>query len=113
MVVSLDTSRITDWDTFHVVFAEVFGFPDFYGRNMDAWVDCMTYLDDPSAGMTAVHAALGGIVALQLEDVDAFARRCPKLYDAIVECTAFVNWRRIENREAPVLVLSFYKTLPR
>jgi RNAse (barnase) inhibitor barstar len=22
-----------------------FGFPDFYGRNMDAWIDCMTDID--------------------------------------------------------------------
>ena len=21
--------------------------PDFYGKNMDAWIDCMTYLDEP------------------------------------------------------------------
>lgn len=35
-LVKLDTRRITDWDTFHDVFAEVFGFPGFYGRNMNA-----------------------------------------------------------------------------
>ena len=113
MVVSLDTSRITDWDTFHTVFAEVFGFPDFYGRNMDAWIDCMTYLDDPDAGMTTVHALPGGVVALQLDGVDALARRCPEIYDAIVECAAFVNWRNIEIGQTPVLALSFSKTPPR
>lgn len=109
MVVSLDTSRITDWDTLHTVFAETFGFPDFYGRNMDAWIDCMTYLDDPDAGMTRVHAPPGGVVVLQLEDVASFARRCPELYDAIIECAAFVNWRRIEIGQTPVLALSFHK----
>ena len=113
MVVSLDTSRITDWDTFHAVFAEVFGFPDFYGRNMNAWIDCMTYLDDPDAGMTAVYVPPGSVVTLQLEDVDSFARRCPALYDAVVECAAFVNWRRIEIGQKPMLALSFYKTPPR
>ncbi len=35
-VVTIDTRRITDWETFHDVFAEVFGFPEFYGRNMEA-----------------------------------------------------------------------------
>ena len=110
MVVNLDTSRITDWDTFHTVFAEVFGFPDFYGRNMDAWIDCMTYLDDPDAGMTRVHAPPGGVVALQLDNVDAFAQCYPELYDAIIECAAFVNWSRIKIGEMPVLALSFWKT---
>jgi hypothetical protein len=28
-------------------------------------------------------------------------------YDAIVECSAFVNWRRIERGLPPVLALSF------
>jgi RNAse (barnase) inhibitor barstar len=44
-LVKLDTRRIRDWDTFHDLFAEVFGFPGFYGRNMDAWIDCMTWLE--------------------------------------------------------------------
>ena len=40
-LVEIDTARITDWGTFHDVFAEAFGFPDFCGRNMDAWIDCI------------------------------------------------------------------------
>lgn len=55
-VVKLDTRPITDWLTFHTVFAKSFGFPGFYGRNMNAWIDCMTSLDDPSAGMTSACA---------------------------------------------------------
>ena len=35
--IHIDTARIKDWDSFHNVFAEAFGFPGFYGRNMDAW----------------------------------------------------------------------------
>ena len=63
MVIALDTGRITDRDTFHTVFAEAFGFPDFYGRNMNAWIDCITCLDDPDAGMTTVHALPRGMVS--------------------------------------------------
>ena len=114
VLVKLDTNFITGWETFHTAFAETFGFPEFYGRNMDAWIDCMTYLDDPKSGMTTVHALPGGVVTLQLEDVNSFAQRCPEQYEAIIECTAFVNWRRMDNTNAaPVLTLSFYKTPPR
>ena len=109
-VVKLDTRRIVDWDSFHEVFSEVFGFPDFYGRNMNAWIDCMSYLDDPPAGMTSVHVSPGDLLVLQLEDVDSFARRCAEQYEAIIECTAFVNWRRIEQGEMAVLALSFHKS---
>ena len=32
----LDAQTITDWDTFHSDAPRRSGFPDFYGRNMDA-----------------------------------------------------------------------------
>jgi len=36
-----NTRRITNWNTFHNVFAKDFDFPSYYGENMDAWIDCM------------------------------------------------------------------------
>ena len=95
-VVRVDCDRIADWESFHAVFAEAFGFPSFYGRNMNAWIDCMTSLDEPADGMTAVHAPPGGVLVLDLAGVSGFARRCPEQYDAVVECAAFVNWRRLQ-----------------
>lgn len=109
-LVKIDTRRIRDWQTFHDLFAEVFGFPEFYGRNMNAWIDCMTWLDDPTAEMTTVHAESGGVVVLNLEHVNEFASRCPEQYAAIIECAAFVNYRKIEIGEAAVLALSFFKS---
>jgi RNAse (barnase) inhibitor barstar len=109
MIVKLDTRGIHDWKTFHDMFARAFGFPNFYGRNMNAWIDCMTSLDDPAAQMTKVHVSSGNVVVLELEHVDDFARRCPQQYAAVVECAAFVNWRRIDIGDPPVLVLSFHK----
>ena len=106
----IETARIRDWGSFHDVFAEAFGFPDSCGRNMDAWIDCLTYLDEPEAGMSAVHVPQGGVVTLQLDAVDDFAARCPEQYCAVVECSAFVNWRRLELGAAPVLALSFFKS---
>lgn len=106
-LVKIDLDRISDWQTFHDVFAEALGFPDFYGRNMNAWIDCMYSIDEPADGLTSVHAPPGGFLVLQLESVADFAARCPELYDAIVECTAFVNYGRIKAGEEPVLALSF------
>lgn len=37
--IPIPTNRITDWHTFHEVFAATLGFPDYYGRNMNAWID--------------------------------------------------------------------------
>lgn len=48
-VVTVDAARIVDWSSFHDVFAEAFGFPGWYGRNLDAWIDLFTYMDDAGA----------------------------------------------------------------
>lgn len=105
--VEIDCDRIVDWDSFHTVFVEAFGFPDFYGRNMNAWVDCMTSLDNPADRLTSVHAPEDGCLVLQLTNAKSLASRLPEQSAAIVECSAFVNWRRMEIGEAPVLMLSF------
>jgi hypothetical protein len=58
-VITIAADQITDWDSFHSVFQATLGFPEFYGRNMDAWIDCMTYVDDPSGGLTRVSIRRG------------------------------------------------------
>ena len=58
--------------------------------------------------MTAVHASPGHVVVLQCAGIKEFAARCPEQYAALVECSAFVNWRRIEKGDEPALALSFY-----
>ncbi len=108
-VVNIDLSQITDWETFHTVFADVMGFPAFYGRNMDAWIDCMTDLDVPKNGLTKVHAPSGGVVVLNLQHVDDFIKRCPDQYEAILDSSAFVNYRRSTDGSDPILVLSFWR----
>lgn len=104
----IDSEKISGWDSFHDTFAQALGFPDFYGRNMDAWIDCMTYLDDPDAGMTSTHVMPGDILVLCVSSVRTLRTRCPEIYNALVECSAFVNYRRIERGEPAVLALSFY-----
>src|SRR5690349_13412891 len=107
--VVIDASEIVDWPSFHSLFAKAFGFPVFYGRNMDAWIDCMTDLDDPGSGMSAVHAPRGGIALVTLLNAKAFASRCPEQAAALNDCAAFVNWQRCEQGRAPVLALSYHR----
>ena len=106
--IQIDTTRIKDWDSFHDVFAETFGFPVFYGRNVDAWIDCMSSLDSPDDGMTSVHCGKGDFIVLELSNAKDFKSRCPEQFEAVVECTAFVNFRNLDVGETPVLMLSFY-----
>src|SRR4051812_24338391 len=86
--VIIPVEKIADWPSFHDVFQRLFGFPDFYGRNMNAWIDCMTSVDNASDGMTAVTVQAGEILVLRIDGAFDFRRRCPEQYDALVECIA-------------------------
>lgn len=88
-------------------FKRVFGFPDFYGRTMDGWIDCMSSLADPEDGMTNIHCEKGNLLTLELHEARDLKERCPEIFEAITECAAFVNWRLIEAGEQPVLALSY------
>jgi len=105
--VVIDCSQITSWNAFHDVFSSAFGFPKFYGRNLDAWIDCMTSLDAPDEGMTSVHAPPDGVLVLQLDHAKQLRENQPEIFSALVESSGFVNWRRIDLGNSPVLVLSF------
>lgn len=111
-LVRMDMRRITDWKSFHDEFAHVFGFPSFYGRNMDAWIDCMTSLDAPNDGMSSVHCSPPDVVVLQLDHATHLRRHAPDLLDAIVQCAAFVNSRRIDMGQCAVLALSYWDDSP-
>jgi hypothetical protein len=106
-MVTIPVDKIFDWPSFHDAFRRELGFPDFYGRNMNAWIDCMTSVDAPADGMTTVTVQSGVILVLRIDKPFEFRRRCPEQYDAMVECTAFVNFRRVEIGEPPVLALLF------
>jgi hypothetical protein len=110
-VVRVPTKDIEDRETFHDVFSRILGFPEFYGRNMDAWIDCLTSADDVAAGMIASElvAGPGDILTLDLEDAAGFAKRCPTEFADLVDCSAFVNRRRIEAGARPILALAFAK----
>lgn len=111
-IVKIPVDEINDWDSFHTVFARELGFPDFYGRNMNAWVDCLTSIDEPDDGMSSIHGTHEVGILLELGDCTDFARRCPKQYEAILESSGFVNYRRIEVGEEPVISLSFWNREP-
>ena len=92
-IVKIDTDGITDWDSFHDTFARVLDFPGYYGRNMNAWIDCVSDRDVP--------------FVLQLDNAKSFRSRCPEIYAAVVECSAFSNWRDVESGGEPVIFLAF------
>ena len=102
---SIPAREIVDWETFHDVFSQALGFPGYYGRNMDAWIDCLTNADLEGGGMIAEPVKQGELLTLSVRDADEFEQRCPEQFSALIECTAFVNYRRREVGDTPILAL--------
>jgi hypothetical protein len=44
--IEIDFSNINDLNQMHEVLKEKFGFPDFYGKNVNALIDCWSELRD-------------------------------------------------------------------
>ena len=104
-IVKIETNNINDWDSFHRLFKEKFGFPDFYGENMNAWIDCMSYIDDKEAGMSEYIINPGDTLLLDLVDFENFKLRCLDQYLALIECASFVNRRRIDSNDKTIIAI--------
>ncbi|MEM1165279.1 MAG: barstar family protein [Planctomycetota bacterium] len=107
VIVTLDGSESRDMDSFHTVCARVFGFPKFYGRSMNAWIDCLTYRDDDD-GTSKVNVEPGGAIVIQVKNDRDLDDRCPEVTEALNSCVAFVNYRRIEVGAPAILFLSYH-----
>jgi len=72
---------------------------------MDAWIDCLTGADDDD-GMRDVVVEDRDVLTLNLIGARELRERQPEIYAAMMDCAAFLNWRRIEVGERPILALS-------
>ena len=102
--VRIDGRKIRDWQTFHDACARAFGFPDVYGRNMNAWIDCLTYVREGD-GMSRFELGSTDVLRIEVEGAEAFSKQAPEVFVAFLECTAVVNRRHRESGEIPALHL--------
>lgn len=105
--VRLETESIHDWNSFHETCREIFRFPYFYGMNINAWIDCLSYLDEDVA-MTRLSLAPGEILHVEVAGTRSFIERLPAIVTALVESSASVNERYVDDGKAPVLSLLFH-----
>ena len=98
--VVLPTNEIRSEKAFHAACQRVFGFPDFYGHSMDAWIDCLSCLDDPSAEMTSITLAPGELLLIVVPDSASLKK---ELFSSLIDGAAAVN-RRFVARGKPPLV---------
>jgi hypothetical protein len=75
--VRLDGAKMRHWDAFHDECAAAFGFPAFYGRNMNAWIDCLTYVREGD-GMSRFELGPDEPLVIEVLGTAEFNRGPPK-----------------------------------
>lgn len=103
--VTLKTRSIVDMASFHNQCVAVLGFPEFYGRNMNAWIDCLSTLTEESNGMSSFQLRSQEQLFISVPEFEEFSKRVPDVSAALLDCTSFVNRRYVEAGDIPRLVL--------
>jgi hypothetical protein len=104
MKADFDGARIDGWDAFHDQSAAVFGFPDFYGRNMNAWIDCLIYVREGD-GMSRFTLGPEAPLVVEVANSQVFRERAPEIFTAFLDGVTFVNNEQRAAGETPALQL--------
>lgn len=95
-VVRLLSRSIYDWSSFHQACKGAFGFPDFYGMNLNAFIDCLSYIDEGD-GMSNIILDSGEILLIEVLDSADFKTRLPEVFAGFVESIDFINRRYVQD----------------
>jgi len=99
MTFSLKSIRTID--QLHTLLKDSFGFPEFYGRNFPALVDCWSSLRYPSHEMSKLHLdSLEDSLEMTLIDMSSCTEEVVKTLISAVE---LVNQRAALNKLSPVI----------
>lgn len=99
----LDLSKINSLEQLHLELKDLFGFPDFYGKNIHALIDCLSSLRYPEEGMTEV--VLGKDEILLLETKGLSQKEQFFIIDLLIAIEN-VNQREITGGNPPSIYLS-------
>ncbi|AYG99818.1 barstar family protein [Pectobacterium parmentieri] len=102
----LDFSSISNLDELYDELALQFGFPDFFGRNIDAVIDCIFGVRYPDEGMTKINISGSGCLSLNIRN---FSSADVKLKDSVIYIVEFVNYKYQFKGLEPAILLCLVK----
>jgi hypothetical protein len=105
MIKEIDCNKFKDFESFHSYCKEIFEFPDFYGMNMNAFIDCLSYIDEDEE-MSSVKLVKNEMLILNLIHSESIKKTNFELYETIIDSLTFVNLRRTELGEQPIIELN-------
>jgi len=93
----IDGTAIVDWDSFHDEFQRQFGFFDGYGRNMDAWNDCMRdmYTNGEYKSLTKFDLRDEDTFTLVVMNAAQWKKNAPEVFSTFEDCSSFCNSERV------------------
>ncbi|GLS24608.1 barstar family protein [Marinibactrum halimedae] len=100
----LNLLQIKTMDEFYDEISNLFGFPDFFGRNIDALIDCLFSLRYPEDEMTNVHLMDSEFMLLEVYGISSVDQ---KIRDTLIFAVEFANAKNNEKGNDPVIILSF------
>lgn len=85
-ICKLDGKEIMDRGMLHDVLAVSLGFPDWYGRNLDALYDCLTDLQEDTE-IQLLHESI------MEEHLGEYARSLAKVIHMAAKCNPKIRWK--------------------
>ncbi|QTF07882.1 barstar family protein [Brenneria izadpanahii] len=101
---SIDFSYIKTDDDFHNAMKVLFGFPDFYGMNFNAFNDCLNSLRYPEDGMSSIHLKKDEYLLLEVKKIDLISDELR--YNFLLSIKA-INYGSISFGDDPLIYLLF------
>ena len=89
---TIDGTAITDWKAFHNVFKETLNFPEYYGANMDAWIESMAEIKES--------------LLITITDSETLKENAEEIYFTLLECAALVNSIKLDEGDESVIAVS-------
>lgn len=92
---------------FHEAFRAAMGFHDYYGRDWEAWIECLMEEGNDFGVVPKFTVPKGGTLTLRLQNVDKMNANRPHLLDRLNDDIAGVNHQRLEQGESPLIALAY------
>ena len=101
--IEIDFSGAASQAAMHELLQRAFGFPDFYGRNFHALVDCWSSLRSPEDGMSTITLPdVAGTLTIHAHGLTTLERDA--LF-VLVGAIQDVNRRELHNGHSPMIYL--------
>ena len=90
---TINGANISSWDSFHDEFQKEFGFFEGYGRNLNAWIDCMSDLSTNGEydSLTKFNLNNGDRLILKIINTEGWKKKSPETFDAFIDCCISAN----------------------